>query len=366
MPRPHAVNPEKSTVRVILAIKNFAAIQGVCHIGLGVTALNTMKVLQRNGVFVESWATQTYKELAAKLLVAERDRTGTTSQYAHIPITHVIVSAPSWIQPEDFQELALTYPHIEFVQLNHSGCAFLSIDKYGIRNIKAATELQLALHNFRIAGNNSRFTNWVARGLNSPCLHLPNLYDTESFLPVAHQELGDTLRIGSFGASRPWKNQLTASEAAVQLARTTGRKLEFYVNSKRPDGGERMIESREELFDGLRDAKLIYVPWERWPKFRQTVGHMHLLFQPSFDETFNVVTADGIAVGVPTVAASSIEWTPRTWWAIPEDPSSLVSVGLALLHDKNAINEARRLLIDYVDSGVRMWERYLHGGKPSK
>lgn len=36
--RPHHIDPSQETVRVVLAVKNFAAIKGVCHIGLGVTA----------------------------------------------------------------------------------------------------------------------------------------------------------------------------------------------------------------------------------------------------------------------------------------------------------------------------------------
>lgn len=358
--RPHAVAPQKETARVILAVKNFAAVRGVCHIGLGVTALNTMKVLRDQGFFVESWAAQTAKELEAQLDQATgRHDNALGGKHQYIPITHVIVSAPSWVQPADFEHLCLKYPDIEFVQLNHSGCAFLSIDKYGIQNIKKATELQLSMHNFRVAGNNRRFTDWVDRGLGSDCLYLPNLYDVKSFVPLRHQPIGDTLRIGSFGASRPWKNQLTAAEASVQLARQMGLKLELYINSKRPDGGERMIESRQELFCGLRDAKLIEVPWERWPLFRQTVGHMHLLISPSFDETYNVCTADGIAQGVCSVTASSIEWTPRRWWSVPEDPSDLVRVAIYLLHDKNAIVDGRNSLTQFTKTGVGHWHEYL-------
>lgn len=218
----------------------------------------------------------------------------------------------------------------------------------------------MATHNVRVAGNNPRFTTWASNSFGFNCLLLPNLYDTESFVsPIQPRKIGDTLRIGCFGASRPWKNQLTAAEAAVQLARRLGTNLELYVNSKRPDGGERMIESRLELFDNLPGCKLIDVPWARWPRFRDIVGTMHLLFQPSFDETFNVVTADGIAEGVPTVATSSIEWVPQSWWCRPEDPSSMVQVAMNLLHDANAIHEGRQLLTRYVTHGVGNWLDYL-------
>src|ERR1043166_5526681 len=260
--RPHGVHHRGhndnhlAQARVVLAVKNFAAIQGVCHIGLGVTATNTLKVLRRNGVHTEAWATQTAAELREKLRAAH------SGECEYLPISHVVVSAPSWVQPDEFKSLCIEYPEIEFILLNHSGCAFLSIDKFGIRNIRACIELEMSLHNMRVAANNPRVANWLGHPFGFKCLLLPNLYDTDSFVPYIHKPLGHELRIGSFGAGRPWKNQLTAAEAAVELARRLGVNLKFYVNSKRPDGGERMIESRKELFAGLRGCELIDLPWE--------------------------------------------------------------------------------------------------------
>ena len=40
---------------LILAYKNFAANRNISHIGLGVAALNTAKVLRREGVKTEVW-----------------------------------------------------------------------------------------------------------------------------------------------------------------------------------------------------------------------------------------------------------------------------------------------------------------------
>lgn len=348
---PHNVRPKKKTVRVILAVKNFAAIPGVCHIGLGVTATNTMKVLRRAGYFCEAWAIQKTHELHDKLVKAEND-----SQL----ITHVIVSAP-WINAVRFKQFCLEFPNIEFVLLNHSGCAFLSIDKHGIQTNRDCLDLELHVHNFRVAGNNIRFVNWVTRAFGVPCLHLPNLYDTESFInPYPRRGITNPLRLGSFGAGRIWKNQLTAAEAAVEIGRALGVDIELYVNAKRPDGGERTIEARKELFTNLRGCKLIEVPWEPWSRFRSTMGLMNLGLQPSFDETFNVVTADGIAVGVPSVTSSSIEWTPRQWWSnTPEDPTDIMKTALYLLQDSFSVDEGRENLKQYVKNGLRLWKKYL-------
>ena len=369
MLRPHDVDPSIEGARVILAIKNFSKVPGVCHIGLGVTATNTMKVLRRKGVHCEAWSVN-----------AETDpKTGKVTREAALlwrrlakavndprPITHVVISSPAWIQPNDFHNLALRFPDITFVQLNHSGDAYLSIDKYGIRNIRGVLALQEMLHNVRVAANNERVAKFIS-ALGSPCLYLPNLYDTDSFVnPSTPQRLGGTLRIGSFGASRPWKNQLTAAEAAVMIGKAMGCSVELYVNSKRPDGGERMIESRAELFDNLPNGKLVDVPWTSWTQFRDISATMHLLLQPSFDETFNVVTADGIAEGVPSVTSSAIEWTPTSWWGTCEDPSDIMRVGIGLLHQpSHAVFEARMLLIKYVQLGTQRWLDWIAGKSPT-
>lgn len=352
--RPHHVNPALASVRVILAIKNFAKVQGVCHIGLGVTALNTMRVLRRHGVQCEAWSAQTSKELYG--LISRDERANPRR-----PVTHVIISAPSWVQPISFSDFSYRWPNIEFVQLNHSGTAYLSIDKYGIRNIREVLALSHALHNVQVAGNNQRFTRWTADSFGAAVLYLPNLYDTTTFVnPVVQRRDCDPLRIGSFGAGRPWKNLLTAAESAVQIAKRMNVALELHVNTMRPDGGQRQIESRGELFEGLANAKLVEVPWALWPHFRKIVSTMDLLISPSFDETFCVIAADGIAEGVPSVATGALEWTPRSWWADPWDPSSVTSTGMGLLHNRvGAIHDGRHHLEHFVSAGVATWINYL-------
>lgn len=362
--QPHDVAPITSSVRVILAIKNFASIPGVCHIGLGVTAANTMKVLRRAGIQCEAWSLDTPRGVKGgevKLLWKKLQEAESNPR----PITHVIVSAPSWILPINFYHLALAYPNITFVQLNHSGCAYLSIDKNGIHNIREVCSYQEMTHNIHVAANNERVGKFISTSFGVNATLLPNLYDTETFIkPFTPKKIGDTLRIGSFGASRPWKNQLCAAEAAVMIGHTMGYNIELYVNSKRPDGGERMIESRAELFDNLPHAKIIDVPWASWPNFRDITRNMHILFQPSFDETFNVCTADGIAEGVPSVTTSALEWTPRAWWAVPEDPASIMSVGIGLLHNpSHAVEEGRTALTKYAANGLQRWLDFLHHRK---
>lgn len=352
--RPHNVNPSIDSARVVLATKNWSNIPGVCSVGLSVTAANTMRVLRRVGVHVESWQLKDVPELYIRL---EKEA------FSPRPITHVITSAPSFLQPLHFIELAARYPETEFVQHNHTGTAYLSIDKFGIKNIRAVIDLEKDLHNVRVSFNNPRGARWAQESFAGTGLLLPNLYDTTTFVSPSPPRLNpDPIRIGSFGASRPWKNMLSAAEGAVQLARHLGIGLELYVNEGRDEnqwGGKRMIESRKELFDGLPGCVIKGVTWRPWPEFRKIVRSIDLLISPSFDETFNVVTADGIAEGVPSVVTGALEWTPKNWHCEPWDPSSIVNTALGLLHHQNPTHEARQLLHKHVNHGTHLWVDYI-------
>jgi hypothetical protein len=337
---------------VILAVKNFASIPGVCHIGLGVTATNTLKVLRRNGIHCEAWPAQTYAELRSKL-------SAETKKADYTPISHLIVSSPAWIQPSQFKTLCLLYPEIQFVLLSHSGTAYLSIDKYGIRNLSAGNDLAREVHNFTLAANNPRSKVAFDAMWGADTVLLPNLYDTSSYVPYTRRQFANHIRVFNPGASRPWKNQLTAAEASIMLARRLGVELKYFVNSKRPDGGERMIESRAELFNTVPVDTITDIPWEPWPRFRADIAKMHLIMQPSFDETFDVVAADAAAEGVPCVCTPAIEWMPRSSWAEPWDPQSVMATGLALLHDPHAVTDARTHLSAYVKDGTRRWMDFI-------
>lgn len=351
--RPNNVNRHIDTTHCVMATKNWSNVPGVCSVGLSVTAAHIMRVLRREGLHIESWQVKDVPELYTRIEKAH-----------HSPgPTHVIASAPSFLQPLHYIELAHRYPDTEFVQQNHTGTAYLTIDKFGIKNIRAVIDLEKDLHNVRVSWNNPRGRDWAWNSFHGGNLLLPNLYDTTTFVnPVSARKDPDPIRIGSFGAGRPWKNLLSAAEGAILIAERLGVDLEYYVNSGRTEamwGGNRLIEARNELFEGLPNKKLINVPWCPWPQFRKIVRTMDLLISPSFDETFCVVVADGIAEGVPAVVTGAMEWCPTNWHCNSYDPMHIMQVGMGLLHDLNSVHEARASLQKHVDNGKQLWMNYL-------
>jgi hypothetical protein len=87
---------------------------------------------------------------------------------------------------------------------------------------------------------------------------------------------------------------------------------------------------------------------------------MHLLIQPSFTESFNLVTADGAAEGIPSAVGDAIEWVPQHWKGIPDDANDIARVGLNLLVDRASGRDGLHALQRNNDMGVAAWKHYLY------
>jgi glycosyltransferase involved in cell wall biosynthesis len=350
--RPHHVAPDMSSIRVIFVIHTKVPKQPGSDSGLGITINCTMRVLRKYGIHAEGWSIQTVEQLFHRL---EKDQWSSNR-----PITHVVVNTTNFVTPVQFGELAQRWFDIEFVMLCHTGLAYLSIDDNGPQRIRGLLHLERSAHNIKVAGNNPRFEWFGIYGVEP--LLLPNLYDTDTFVElVGNRQDHDPLRIGSFGENRPWKNQSVAAMAAMSIARKMGVQLELYVNADRWPQSMPLSRAREELLANLPWAKLKRVHWAPWSHFREIVSTMDILLNPSFDETFCMVCADGIAEGVPGVVTGALEWAPRSWQATqPEDPASIANIGLAMLHNRaSAVADGRKALRSFVKQGTGLWLEYL-------
>ena len=300
--------------RLVLAYKNFAACQNISHIGLGVSALNTCKVLRRAGIVADVWPIVSGKDLADRL---QRD-----------PATHVVISAP-WIPSVELQTLVAAHTCTRFAVNCHSNVGFLQADASGVRLVREAMDVEAASHNFHLGGNSERFCAWIRSAYTRPCTYLPNLYYLETGCrPWRPLYEGGTLRIGAFGAIRPLKNLMSAAGAALDITRRYKVNLELWLSAGRTEGGgDTVMNAARAMLGGLPNVKLVENGWQTWPQFRQSVAHMHLLLQPSYTESFNMVTADGVAEGVPSVVSEAIDWAPQHWKAMTDDVLDIARVG---------------------------------------
>jgi len=332
--------------RLVLAYKNFAANQNISHIGLGVSAMNTSKVLRRNGIVTDVWAITSGVELRNRL---KEDLA-----------SHVVISAP-WIPSTELQTLVTFHSSTRFAVNCHSNVGFLQADSNGVRLVREAMDLEAGTHNFHLAGNSTRFCRWVRSAYFRPCIYLPNLYYLDGdFIPSRPLYTGGSLRIGAFGATRPLKNFMSAAGAALEIARRFKADLELWLSAGRTEGGgDTILRSARAMLDGIPYVKIIENGWQSWPKFRQSVSHMHLMLQPSYTESFNMVTADGIAEGVPSVVSNAIDWAPDHWKAMMDDVLDIARVGRYLLTDPYAPKEGFEALHDHNATGLKAWQAFV-------
>lgn len=350
--RPHHVAPHLASVRLIMV--SHKPKMSVSAGGISVTSNGTARVLRRAGVHVDSWEVSGVEGLMNRL-----DRDDFVSKRV---ATHIVLHTPNW-EPSKLADVATSWPDIEFVQLNHSGLAYLDLDGNGssIQRIRRFLDLQLACHNIRVGSNNRRVARMFCDALGSQALYLPNLYYYEQLPPVIARRDFDPLRVGSFGVGRDWKNQPVAAQASLTMARRLGVHLELHVNVDPWNTYTRVRSGRRHLTGGLPNVKLVEHPWAEWPSFRRIAGSMDLLISPSYDETFCCVCADGIVEGVPTVGTDAMEWLPGSWRCRePFDQASVAATGMGLLADRTgSVYDGRRALEDYVRVGTQAWLEYL-------
>lgn len=346
---------------LVLAYKNFAANRNISHIGLGVAALNTSKVLRREGIQVVVSPIVDAKDLRAQLEIRAAAGWQAKARPAADAATHVVVSAP-WIPSADLQRLTLDYPEVTFAVNCHSNVGFLQADSNGVKLFGEGMEIERGSHNFHMAGNSAKFASWARATFGVPCAYLPNLYYLDEHVP-SHRPVfrGGTLRIGAFGATRALKNLMSAAGAALAIARDVDADLEFWVNSGRDEGGGGILRAIQEMFAISRHAKVVQAGWQSWHNHRKTVAHMDLLISCSYTESFNMVTADGVAEGVASVVSDAIEWAPRHWQARADDVADIVRVGRNLLADPHSGAEGLRALKAHNADGVAAWRGYLNG-----
>jgi hypothetical protein len=331
-------------MKVVLAYRNFAANRAISHIGLGVTALNSTKCLRDAGVLTDVWPLINSAELTAGL--------------RRSPASHVVISAP-WIPTSALAVLCAEFRDTQFAVTCHSNLGFLQADPNAMRLVREGLELRRSTWNFRMAANSGRLADWVHKAYGVPCQHLPNLYHLDDLATERERYSGGTLRIGAFGATRALKNLMTAAGAALEIAAGMRSDLEFWISSGRSEGAGPVVEAVRQMFSGLPHATLVENGWQSWPQFRRTVRHMHLLMQPSYTESFNVVTADGVAEGVPSVVSDAIEWAPDNWKAPVDDAHAMAVVGRKLLTSPRAPRQGLSALRQHNKRAMEAWQSFL-------
>ena len=134
--------------------------------------------------------------------------------------------------------------------------------------------------------------------------------------------------------------------------------LELWINSGRDEGGDGTIRSMKEMFAVTKHAKVIDAGWQSWHNHRKNVSLMDLLISCSYTESFNMVTADGVAEGVASVVSDAIDWAPEHWRAKADDVLDMTRVGRNLLNDPSTGADGMKSLAQHNKDGLIQWQTF--------
>jgi len=255
--------------------------------------------------------------------------------HKHKP-THVVIEA-LWVVPPKFKILTKLHPKVKWVIRIHSDVPFMASEGIAVEWLMQYLSYDNVSIGFNKESTRQIFEKlYLTNGIASEgrIVYLPNYYPTDFSNTKVFQD-GEVIKIGCFGAIRPLKNQLIQAMAAVLYAQETGRRLEYHINGTRLEGqAEGIIKNIRELFKSLTEVatesgdpdryKLVEHIWLTHEDFMKLVKQMDMALQVSFSETFNIVAADFVSCGIPTVTSDEISWVHSLFRAHPTDINDIV------------------------------------------
>lgn len=226
--------------------------------------------------------------------------------------SHVFLEA-LWVVPEKFAVLIPLHPNVKWIIRIHSEVPFLSYEGVAFgwiaeyvhfRNVFVAANSAYAardLQSFVAEAN----PHWSEDRVQEKVLYLPNYYlangDGRTKVP------NDVLDIGCFGAMRPLKNQLIQALAAVEYAGLKKKPLRFHINTRIEQEGEGTLKNIRSL---MRETgnELVEHAWQTHEDFLTILARTEIGMQVSFSETFDIVAADTVNLGIPLVTSEEVTW----------------------------------------------------------
>jgi hypothetical protein len=245
--------------------------------------------------------------------------------------THCIIEA-LWVVPSKFNVLCQLHPDVTWIVRLHSEMPFMANEGIAmdwIADYARYPNVLVACNAPRMRDEARKYLR-VALGLThkksvDKVIYLPNYYSQE-YSSFQVKPKSREINISCFGAVRPLKNHLLQALAAIDYASETKKKLNFHINGNRTEmKGEPVLNNLKGMFQNVYDAghRLIMHDWMPHDDFLNLCSTMDLGMQVSFTETFNIVAADHVSMGVPLVGSREIPWSSELFRAEPTELASI-------------------------------------------
>jgi len=279
--------------------------------------------------------------------------------------THVIIEA-LWVVPSKFAELIPLHPKVKWIVRLHSEMPFMAGEGIAINwigdyltfpEVSVGVNAPRMLDEVRTMIRNK--PDWTKAQVNERVIYLPNYYPQDYWDIKGIIKKSDVVNIGCFGAVRPLKNHLLQAFAALKFANRIGKKLHFHINVGREEmKGQPVLHNLQGMFMQLAGTghQLIMHDWVQREDFLNLCRQMDIGMQVNFSETFNIVGADLISMGVPLVGTKEIPWC-STLYSV--DPTSSDEISTALLETYHLpwlnVLLNRRNLTKYTSKTNKIW-----------
>lgn len=218
-------------------------------------------------------------------------------------------------------------------------------------NTHAYTQTETSTNNILNKTNNNKIT------------YLPNYYHIDKIYNCKNIKSKETniINICCFGALRPLKNNLIQAFAAIEFCKKINKKLNFHINSRPESGGSEYEKNLLNIFSHSNtNYNLICHEWKTRNDFFELCKTMDIGMQVSLSETFNIVAADLVVLGIPLVGSNEIPWLSHNSITNTTDVNDIVNKLLfAYENEEINVSENQNSLLNYVNNSKDMWKNYL-------
>lgn len=211
----------------------------------------------------------------------------------------------------DLANLRTRFPSKKFFVMVHSNSPFLAVQGEGYMRIGEAIK-----NGVTVICNDQRLADSIPEAI-----HLPNIYKRDFIARKFNQN--NDLKVICAGSLRPMKNHITQALASIMYANRIGKKLSFYCNTGRNEGGNTVLMNLKAVFKHHKNHELISLPWLSHSEFVKSLQQFDIGLQVSMSESFNIVAADYTCAGLPMVVSSEISWASQNCFADSGNPSDI-------------------------------------------
>jgi hypothetical protein len=275
--------------------------------------------------------------------------------------THVVIHA-LWVTPAKMEELVRKYPKITWNVRIHSKPPFLAMEGIASEWIAGYKKVQDSNPNLILSANSDEMNECLTDVFLLRSFMLPNYYVPPERLESSGRMWNGRLDVGCFGAVRPLKNHYAQAVAAIIYADSIGADLSFHVNKGREEqGGDRVVKNLRNMFAATSSHVLVEHEWYPHDVFVYKVAPlMDIGMQVSLTETFNIVAADMVSAGVPTIGSKDIYWMSSLFHADPNSVDDMVrAMRRAVMAGRLGVVWNSILLSRSNRETERIWLRYL-------